>query len=205
MKINCPYCRKEIDFMEVQSDKDIIAIIMMSAGFGKHTHLVWAYVELFGVTPMRGKTKKIRLILEEMKGLFDSQAFKYQKRKYEISHAGISEALNVVVHHHFETHLDSHNYLKKIMIGISEREARESGKIAEKDLRKKETGMSVRRADDPFLENEKSPLDPPFIKGGSGGFTKGESGGFEDRKNLTPAQIEENKKRIKELYRTIGE
>jgi hypothetical protein len=138
--------------MEMQQDKDLIAINMMSVGFGKNAYLVWAYVELFGVTPMRGKTKKIRVILEEMKGLFDSQAFKYQKRKYEISHAGISEALNVVVHRHFDTHLDSHNYLKKIMIGISEREARESGKVAEKDLRKKETGMSVRRELDPLRE-----------------------------------------------------
>jgi len=155
--------------MEMQQDKDLVAINMMSAGFGKHAHLVWAYVELFGVTPMRAKTKKIRVILEEMKGLFDSQAFKYQKREYEISQAGITEALNVVVHRHFETPLDSHNYLKKIMIGISEREGRESGKTAEKGLRKKEKELSVRRADDPFLEN------------------------------LTPEQIEENIGRLKKV------
>ncbi len=106
--------------MEMQGDEDIVAIISMATYFGKNGNLVWAYVELFGVTPMRGKTKKIRVILEEMKGLFDSQAFKYQKRKYEISQVGIAEALNNVIHRHFETHLDSHNYLKKIMIGVSD-------------------------------------------------------------------------------------
>ena len=95
--------------MELQQDKDIVAIITMSAGFGKHTHLVWAYVEIFGVTPMRDKAKKIRVILEEMKGLFDSGAFKYEKRKYEISQAGIAEALNVVVHRHFSDHLEKDN------------------------------------------------------------------------------------------------
>jgi len=153
--------------MEIQQDKDIVAVISMSAGFGKHANLVWAYVELFGVTPMRGKTKKIRVLLEEMKGLFDSQVFRYQKRKYGITQAGIAEALNIVVHRHFETHLDSHNYLKKIMIGISEREGRESGKQAEKDLRKKENGL---RTADPSLESEE---------------------------NLSPEQIADNMRRLK--------
>jgi hypothetical protein len=174
--------------MEMQEDKDIVAIITMSAGFGKQAHLAWAYIELFGVTPMRGKTKKIRLILEEMKGLFDSQAFKYQKRKYEISHAGISEALNVVVHRHFGTHLDSHNYLKKIMIGISEREARESGKTAEKNLRKKEAGLSVRRTDDPFRAE--------------GGIVEDPNVGLLDRTDevfISKEQVEENLRRLKEV------
>jgi hypothetical protein len=186
MKTLCPYCRKEIDFMEMQQDKDIIAIITMSGGFGKNAHLVWAYVELFGVTPMRGKTKKIRVILEEMKGLFESGAYKYEKRKYQISQAGIAEALNVVVHRHFPTHLDNHNYLKKVMIGISDTEGRESGKQAEKDLRKREDKGHVRRADEPFLEEG---LDSRL----RGNDKK------EEEENLSPEQVQDNLKRLKEI------
>jgi hypothetical protein len=188
MKVNCPYCRKEINFMEMQGDKDLIAINMMSAGFGKHAHLVWAYVELFSVTPMRGKIKKIRVILEEMKGLFDSQAFKYQKRKYEISQAGISEALNVVVHRHFETPLDSHNYLKKIMIGISEREGRESGKQAERGLRKKEDRMRY-----PVREEQVEASESQNAKG------KRQN----NEPELPPEQIAENMKRLKEVVGSV--
>jgi hypothetical protein len=170
--------------MEMQQDKDLVAINMMSAGFGKNAHLVWAYIELFGVTPMRAKTKKIRVILEEIKGLFDSGAFKYQKRKYEISQAGIAEALNIVIHRHFETHLDSHNYLKKIMIGISEREGRESGKIAEKDLRKKEDRMRH-----PVRAEQVEASERQNVKG------KMQNGDIE----LSPEQVTDNLKRLKEV------
>ena len=35
-------------------------------------------------------------------------------------------------------HLENHNYLKKVMIGISEEEAKEAGRAIENDLRARE-------------------------------------------------------------------
>jgi hypothetical protein len=148
MKFTCPYCRKECDFMDLQLDGDLRAIIAMSDAFGRHRALVWAYAELFGITPLRAKAKKTRVILESVKKLFDAGGFSYQKRLYAIGIDGIAEALNIVVQRNFADGLDSHNYLKKIMIGISEREGKTAGKQAEKDLRKKEAALMAADRDD---------------------------------------------------------
>jgi len=170
--------------MELQTDSDLYAIIKMSASFGKHNNLVWAYIELFGITPMRPKTKKIRILLEEMKTLFDAQAFNYQKKRYPISQAWIAEALNVVVHRHFADRLESHNYLKKIMIGISEREAGTAGRVAEKTLRKKEDNL--RHPHSRPYDTPEEQVEPPVRA-----------------ENFTPEQIAANKLRLKDLLKSM--
>jgi hypothetical protein len=183
---NCPYCGKDLDFMELSHDSDLYAIIQMLGTFGRHSNVVAAYTQLFGLRPLKSKTKKWRVLLEEMKALFDAQAFHYQKKKYAISHAGIVEALNVVVHRYFTDPLENHNYLKKVMIGISEKETAAAGKQDERDLRKKEKGlMSGERYPIPGEQVEASPL-------------KSMPAG-----NLTEAQIEENRKRLKDMIKTI--
>ncbi len=138
MKFQCPYCQRESDFEEIQMDADLHAIIRMLPSFGPHANLVAAYTELFGISPLRTRRKKWRLLLEEMKRLFDGESFIYNRRSYPITRAGIAEALNLIVHRHWESRLENHNYLKKIMIGISEREAQDAGRKAEKKLYKKE-------------------------------------------------------------------
>jgi hypothetical protein len=150
LKFKCPYCRREIDLLDVQEDNDLVSIVKTMAGFGRHGGIVWAYMELFGNSPLRSKRKKLLLLLQEMKILFEGGEFLFQKKRYKISQPGISEALNIMAHRQFETPLDSHNYLKKIMIGISDREAQEAGRQAEKVLRKKEEIlMTGRREPDP--------------------------------------------------------
>jgi len=103
-----------------------------------------AYICLFGVTPFQIKAPKLRSILTEMKTLFDSQSFAYQKKIYNISHAGIGEALDIVVKKNFETSLDSHNYLRRVMVTIAERESKENSIRAEKDLRNSESNATAR-------------------------------------------------------------
>ncbi|GAB6270544.1 MAG: hypothetical protein STSR0003_03840 [Smithella sp.] len=173
--------------MELSHDSDLLAIIKMLATFGRHSNVVCAYTELFGLRPLKTKTKKWRVLLEEMKRLFDSESFTYQKRAYKISQAGIVEALNVVVHRNFTDWLDSHNYLKKIMIGIAEKEERESGKQAERDLRKKE-GSLMSGARYPETEEvvqlPKMKEVPPA--------------------RLTEEQVEENRRRLKDMIKQIG-
>jgi len=124
--------------MEIKGDADLMAIIQTVPVFEKHANLVWAYVELFGISPLKSKTKKLRILLEKMARLFQSEEFGYQKKTYRISRAGIAEALSTTVHHPFETKLTNHNYLKKIMISIAGKEEQATGKQAEKDLREGE-------------------------------------------------------------------
>ena len=142
MKFLCPYCRRECDFEEVQMDADLHAIIRMLPSFGPHANLVAAYTELFGISPLKTRRKKWRLLLEELRRLFDSESFAYRKRVYRISQAGIAEALNVVVKKNFfDGLLDSHNYLKRVMISIAAQEENDSGRQAEKDLYKREAAL----------------------------------------------------------------
>ena len=188
--------------MELSHDGDLYAIIKMLNTFGKHSALVCAYTELFGITPLKTKTKKWRLLLEEMKRLFDSESFSYQKKTYGISQAGIAEALNIVVHRNFPDGLESHNYLKKIMIAIADREAKDAGRSAEKDPRKREPGLmsGSRDAKSSFSKNENSPypvqeeqVEPPPVRLKS-----------MPEARLTDEQREENRRRMKALMKDIG-
>ncbi len=139
MRFTCPNCNKEFDFMDIQISKDLQYVIAALPSFGtRYSHLVMGYAQLFGVTPMHLKAKKLRLIIEEMKKLFDAQSFTWQKKTYAISHAGIAEALDICIKKNFSEHLENHNYLKKVMVGISEREGKEGSRRAEKDLRARE-------------------------------------------------------------------
>ena len=149
--------------MELLHDSDQLAIIKMLNTFGKHSNLVCAYTEIFGIRPIKSKVKKWRVLLEEMKRLFDSESFTYQKRLYPISQAGIVEAMNIVVHRNFADGLDSHNYLKKIMITISEREYQDKSRQGEKDLRKREgVIMSSGRPHEKSLTREVNRNTYPF-------------------------------------------
>lgn len=142
MIITCPYCHKELDIMHIEMDKDLRFVFEALPSFGtRYSHLVMGYVQLFGVTPFSVKAKKLRLLVEEMKRLFESQAFSYQKKTYRISHAGIGEALDLCVKKNWSAPLDSHNYLKRVMITIAEREEKDGSRAAEKDLRAKETRL----------------------------------------------------------------
>ena len=136
--LNCPYCRKAIDIMELLHDGDLHAIIKLSGSFDRHAHVVMGYCYLFGCSPLKLKAKKLRLLLEEMKRLFDAEAFTWERVKYSISRSGIAEALDVMVKRNFSTPLSNHNYLKQVMIDIAGREYQSKSRQGEKDLRKRE-------------------------------------------------------------------
>lgn len=158
MKFNCPYCSKELNLMDLKLEEDLNAIIKMQPLFGRQANLVWAYVSLFGVTPMKAKTAKIRALLEEVKTLFEQERFSYQKKIYPISAAGIVRALDITVKKNFSEHLENHNYLKKVMIGISEEESRQASKAAEKGLRAREERLRDGNRDERTEESDQANL-----------------------------------------------
>jgi hypothetical protein len=144
MNFTCPYCRKKLNLMELQLESDLMAVIKLQPAFGRHTNLVWSYIELFGITPMKAKTKKIRTLLEDMRLLLETGTFSHHKRKYRISQDGIVEAMNNMVRRNFETPLTNHNYLKTVMIPIAERERQDAGRKAEETLRNREKQARLR-------------------------------------------------------------
>lgn len=138
MTIRCPKCLHEFGLLEASADDDWRAIINLLPAFGPNAQLVFEYCELFGVTPLRVKAKKLLRLLDWMARLFAYKKFKFQKKEYSISEAGLREALSVVCNRHFETPLTEHNYLKKVMVGISERERKEARDRADREQRERE-------------------------------------------------------------------
>ena len=189
MKFRCPCCRKEYDMEEILMDADLIACIKMLPSFGPHANVVAAYTELFGITPLKTRRRKWRLLLEEMKRLFAAESFEFNRRAFRISQAGIAEALNVVVKKNFTDRLENHNYLKKVMVAISEREEKAAGRRAEKDLRNREA--SLMSGGGAYATQEEQ-VEPPPTKN------------LPPVAPLTDAEREDNRRRLKNMMKEIG-
>ena len=136
--ITCPKCSHKFDYREAVIDEDWRSIIKLLPVFGTHNKLVFEYVEQFGINPLRIKSSKVLRLLRQMGKLFESESFEWRKSNKSISKSGIVEALEIVVNKNFDIPLENHNYLKKVMVGISEKEVKEKSVIAEKQLRKRE-------------------------------------------------------------------
>ena len=136
--IRCTKCGEMIDPKEGQAEGDWVDIIRLLPAFEKHSRLAFEYVELFSIMPLRIKGKKILRLLKGIAKLFESETFVFNRRAYKISKAGIVEALKIVCNKNFTAPLENHNYLMKVMIGISERELKERRDAEDKLLKKKE-------------------------------------------------------------------
>ncbi|MBN2060723.1 MAG: hypothetical protein JW882_09945 [Deltaproteobacteria bacterium] len=136
--IRCTKCGELINPQEGQAENEWIEIIRLLPVFGKHSRLAFEYVELFSVTPLRMKGKKILRLLTGLAKLFDSEEYVFNRKKYKISRTGIVEALTIVCNKHFDRPLENNNYLIKVMIGISEREMKEQRDLADRRQRERE-------------------------------------------------------------------
>ena len=139
-KLICPKCAFEFRPDDAFADGELRDIINLLPRFQGHGKLAFEYCELFGVTPLRLKTKKLLRLLQEVSALFGSEIFHFQRKEYSISVAGIAEALRTVCNKHFERPLENHNYLKKVMIGIAERERKDVRDRADREQKGREQG-----------------------------------------------------------------
>ena len=180
--------------MIVFHESDVTAVIRMLPSFEKHANVVMGYCYLFGVSPMHLKAKKLRILLEELKRLFDGESFTFQRRQYSISRAGIAEALDVMVKRNFTSTLTNHNYLKQIMIGIADREGKAAGRKAEADLRGREEALRS------GSRGERYPVPEEAVEAPAQRLRPIPDG----RDQLTPEEREANRKRTQELLKKIG-
>lgn len=154
--------------MDVIIDKDLRYVVAALPSFGtRYAHLVMGYAQLFGVTPMHLQSKKLRIIIEEMKKLFDAESFAWEKKTYSISHVGIGEALDICIKKNFTKKLENHNYLKCVMITVAEREGKGKSIRGEKDLRKKESILMIGddRQGDSLIHHSGEGLNPETEEG----------------------------------------
>lgn len=136
--IRCPKCSYKFDYREAVIDENWRDIMGLFPVFGTHGKLVFEYVEKFGINPLRIKSSKALRLLRQMGKLFEKESFEWRKGTKSISKSGIVEALEVVVNKNFDVPLENHNYLKKVMVGIAEREEKERRIREEKNLKKRE-------------------------------------------------------------------
>lgn len=139
-KVRCPKCRYEYDLREAAKEQALVEVIKMQAEFGAYSRLVFEYAELFNATrPM--KAAKLLRVLTEIKEVWTSGNFSFQKTRYTISRDGMAQAIKVVCNKNFTTPLENHNYLLKVMVSAAEQEAQKRSSEAEKALLKKETAL----------------------------------------------------------------
>jgi hypothetical protein len=145
--MRCPLCGEKFNPVDAMLDAEWLEILSeVLPTFGAHAKPAFEYVEKFGVNPLRMKSKKILRLLKEVSKLFTSGRYSYHKKTYFISKAGVVEAFGIVNNKHFDNPIENHNYLKKVMIGISDRELKEVRDKQDRALRKRESGIRNRKA-----------------------------------------------------------
>jgi hypothetical protein len=137
--MRCPKCRHEIDYRDALVEEEWRRIIELLPAFSGHGRLVWEYVELFGVTPLALKTKKLLRLLEEVGALFVQKKFSWKKCEYEISEKGIVEGLKMMCNNpNLAIPLANHNYLRAVLASISMHEQKERRDRTDAAQRRKE-------------------------------------------------------------------
>jgi len=163
MNLRCPKCRYEHSLRDALREGNLEEIIKMIGDFAPHHSLVFEYVAMFDtVKPI--KDAKLLRLLREVQGIWNTGKFSFRKVPYQISKDGIVAALKLVCNKKLD--LENHNYLIKVMIGISEQEA-EKRKAQEEDaLRKKEERLKsgVREGETCRVANEVPQAFKDFFK-----------------------------------------
>ena len=186
---------------EAMAEQEWVNVMQLWPVFGPHSRLVFEYVEKFSIHPMKIKVKKLLRLLTDIAGLFKTGRFVINRAEYEVSQRGIVEALTIVNNRNFEQALENHNYLKKVLAGISEKECTETRAKLDAEQRRKQVShrRTQTRADD--SPPHPDPLPPGEREIGQEEDTHGQ------RTTVNGEQVlsaEENAKRARELVEKIG-
>lgn len=141
--MRCPMCGKEFDVREaVMSEAEVEWNMEVVPAFSNaHYSLVYEYVMLFDVYPFRKRFLTVLRLLKDLLKLYLKGKFEWKKRIYSISRDGVVEALKITCSRTFEPPLKNHNWLKTVMIGISEKELKNVRDQQDRALRKREAGI----------------------------------------------------------------
>jgi len=152
MIVRCPNCRAEYALADALADQDLRAVIRMMPDFAGHQKIVSEYVEMLHRDLWIRRHGRTLRLFSEVREWFVSGAFTFRRTRYEISPAGIAAAMRSVVGRRFESPLTNHNYLKQVMIPVSERE-RQAKSIEEERLRRAAESAGFRRLAPPRCDD----------------------------------------------------
>lgn len=114
--MKCPVCRSKfcVDDCLKEAIKD--EFIELASFFGRGWLAVNEYVDCFRGSQWGSVGEKKRLrILQEIKALFESCEFEFEKKKYRTDKKSIYGAIKVIIDKEM-TKMKDHNYLKQILI-----------------------------------------------------------------------------------------
>ncbi len=140
MKIVCPYCQEKMNLEDYLKDKTLLHAFKLLPDFAGYSGLAFEYAELFRIGPPFNARKLLR-VLTELREIDRNQGFDFQKRRYQISRAGLIDAVKTVCNSGIKGPLKNHNYLKKVAIGIAEEEEKRRIADGERHLRKREEAL----------------------------------------------------------------
>ncbi len=142
MKLICPKCGSKIGLDQAETSADFTALINLAAGFGKGW--IWADEYMASFAPQAGWLKlktKIRH-LETLAVIWDAEQFNFQTRQYRTDKKRIIEAMVKVSNAHKQG-LNSHNYLKKVLMDTAELEDAQ-GRTAQEETAREHSKRSGR-------------------------------------------------------------
>lgn len=176
---------------EAMAEQEWVDVMQLLPVFGNHSRLAFEYVEKFAVHPIYKNVKKLLRLLTDVAGLFKTGKFVLNRCEYEVSQRGIVEALTVVNNKCFDAALENHNYLKKVLTSIAEKERTEGRHALDKDLkRREEKAITKARKMESTKEEEQARREMPLC------------GTDEPGEYLTSGEI---KKRAGQLVEKIGQ
>lgn len=114
--MKCPVCRSKFGVDDCLKEGLKDEFVELASFFGRGWMVVNEYVDCFRGNQWGSVGEKKRLrILQEIKFLFESCEFEFEKKKYRTDKKSIYGAIKVVIDKEM-TKLRDHNYLKQILI-----------------------------------------------------------------------------------------
>ncbi len=138
LTFTCPACRELFELSPRMAEAESRDVIHALLNLGSKALRVWNYLNAFRSKPTRDLTASRRLaLLKECAAMFAAKRFQFERAVYVVSDAQILEGMAEVVNAG-KSGLTSHNYLKKVLMTIIERDRKEGGRKAEEDLKERE-------------------------------------------------------------------
>lgn len=133
-KIRCLECGAWLDMTAIMKDTEWREVLELSHRFGPYSKLIFEYADSFRAKPGRSMPLKKQIrILQEVLAMYEKETFSFQRSQYAVTKVHIIEGIRRVCDREL-TNLQNHNYLKKILLGLLEKDRNK--KEAQEETRK---------------------------------------------------------------------
>jgi len=123
VRLVCPVCGAEFGLEEASRSRDLLELARAAAEFGETWPPVEAYLERFRSPAGRLTVKRRLAALEELRDMWRRGRCRFRGKEIAVGRTVLQEALVQVGAREDLRGLSNHNYLKKVLAGLAEKEA----------------------------------------------------------------------------------